>query len=52
MLLETAQTAALAAMAERSMRLSFTIQDGHVFVASDAGSVELTPREIKAAQGR
>jgi len=51
-MLEPEQTAALAALAERSMRLSFTIQDGHIFVASDAGSVEITPREIKAVQAR
>jgi uncharacterized protein YaeQ len=34
-------TQALAALTQRSMRLSVTIQEGHVLVASEQGSVEI-----------
>ena len=36
-------TAALQSLAARSMKLACTIQDGHVWLASDLASVELTP---------
>ncbi len=39
---------ALAALADRSMRLHVTIQDGHVFVADAARSVPLELRVLKA----
>ncbi len=41
-------TRALAAMAQRTMRLNATIQDGHVIFADEASSVTLEPRLIKA----
>ncbi len=36
-------SAALQTMAERSMKLACTLQDGHVWFASDTDSVEITP---------
>ncbi|MEY8878692.1 MAG: YaeQ family protein [Leptothrix sp. (in: b-proteobacteria)] len=36
-------SSALAALAERSMRLSFTVQDGPILVTSAKGNVELEP---------
>ncbi|XZG71788.1 YaeQ family protein [Chitinibacteraceae bacterium HSL-7] len=38
---------ALAAMLERTMKLSITISDGEVWVASDTGSVTLVPQQIR-----
>lgn len=46
-----AQSQALAAMAERSMNLQFTIQDGHVWVGNARDSVELVPQALQA-EGR
>jgi uncharacterized protein YaeQ len=39
---------ALAQLASRSMRLQFTIQDGHVFVADGATSVPVELQILKA----
>jgi uncharacterized protein YaeQ len=39
---------ALAQLANRSMRLQFTIQDGHVLVADAAASVALDLQVLKA----
>jgi uncharacterized protein YaeQ len=36
-------TAALQTMVARSMKLACTIQDGHVWLASDTDSIEITP---------
>jgi len=40
-------SAALAAMAGRTMRVNVTIQEGHVLVADAAGSVAVDLRELK-----
>ena len=37
------ESAALASLAARSMTLTCTVQDGHVWLASDAASIELAP---------
>jgi len=39
---------ALAQLANRSMRLQFTIEDGHVFVADGATSVPVELQILKA----
>ncbi len=36
--------AALRALAERSMRLAATVQDGHVWLASEATTIEIAPQ--------
>ena len=36
-------TAALQSLAARSMKLACTVQDGHVWLASDTASIEITP---------
>jgi uncharacterized protein YaeQ len=41
--LTAAETAALQSIAARSMQLACTIQDGHVWLASDAVTVEISP---------
>lgn len=41
--LTAAETEALQSLAERSMTLTCTIQDGHVWLASDRATVELAP---------
>jgi uncharacterized protein YaeQ len=43
------QSQALAALAERSMVLQIMVQDGTVWLSSDAGSVEIQPQILKAA---
>jgi uncharacterized protein YaeQ len=42
-----AQSQALAGLAQRSMQLQFTVQDGHVWVGDGAGSVEVEPMRLK-----
>lgn len=37
------ESSALQTMAARSMKLACTIQDGHVWLASDTASIEITP---------
>jgi len=44
--LDAAQSQALAALADRSLQLQFTIQDGHVWVHAGGGSVELLPQRL------
>ena len=42
------QSQALAALCERSMQWQVTIQDGTVWINSPRGTVEITPRLLKA----
>lgn len=46
--IEAAQSQALARLATRSMQLQVTIQDGTLWMSTDAGSVEITPRRLTA----
>ena len=46
--IEAAQSQALARLAERSMQLQVTIQDGTLWMSTDAGAVEITPRRLTA----
>ena len=48
----TEASTALAAMADRTMRLNVTIQEGHVLVADASGSVAVDLRELKARWSR
>jgi hypothetical protein len=45
--IDPAQTAALAALAERGMDLQCTIQDGHVWLTDGPETVLIEPRRIK-----
>lgn len=45
-----AQSQALAALAERSMQLQVSVQDGGIYVSTPAGAVEINPIALKAAQ--
>lgn len=47
--IESAQSLALAAMAERSMQLQVTVQDGLVWVGNGRASVELAPQRLHPA---
>jgi uncharacterized protein YaeQ len=49
--LDAAESQALAALADRSMQLQFTIQDAHVWVHAGAGSAELLPQRLHGAVG-
>ncbi len=42
----TEQSQALAALAQRSMQLQITVQDGTVWVGDGQGSVEITPQRL------
>lgn len=42
----SAESQALAALAQRSMQLQVTVQDGQVWIGDGRGSVELTPRRL------
>jgi uncharacterized protein YaeQ len=46
--IEAAQSQALAALAQRSMQLQFTVQDGTVYASEGERSVEITPRALGA----
>ena len=46
---EAAQSQALAALAERTMQLQVTVQDGTVWMGNGASSVEITPRKLHGA---
>ena len=48
--IEAAQSQALAKLAERSMQLQVTVQDGTVWMSTAAGSVEITPLRLTAAK--
>lgn len=43
------QSQALTALANRSMNIQVMVQDGTVWLSSDAGSVEIQPQVLKAA---
>ena len=43
------QSQALAGLAQRTMQLQVTVQDGHVWVGDGAQSVEITPRKLYGA---
>jgi uncharacterized protein YaeQ len=45
--LAAAQSQALAGLAQRSMQLQFTVQDGHVWVGDGENSVEIEPLRLK-----
>jgi uncharacterized protein YaeQ len=45
--LPTAQTRELAALADRNMRLTCTVQDGQAWLSSDATNVEVQPETLK-----
>ncbi|RKT60701.1 uncharacterized protein YaeQ [Azonexus fungiphilus] len=49
--LSAEESEALGALAERSMKLACTIQEGTVWLASGERSLELAPVELKAAGG-
>jgi uncharacterized protein YaeQ len=42
------QSQALAGLAQRSMQLQFTVQDGHVWVSDAQHTVELSPQALKS----
>ena len=46
--IEAAQSQALAKLAERSMQLQVTVQDGTIWMSTALGSVEITPRRLTA----
>ena len=46
----TAASQELAKLAQRSMQLQCTIQDGHVWFADDAASIAIEPLARKAAE--
>ncbi|MCY7314986.1 MAG: YaeQ family protein [Rubrivivax sp.] len=48
--LPVAQAQALAAIAQRSMQLQITVQDGLLWVGHSGGSVEVQPQLLKAAR--
>jgi uncharacterized protein YaeQ len=45
--LPTAQTRELAALADRNMQLTCTVQDGHAWFSNDATNVEVKPEILK-----
>ncbi len=47
-LIEAEQSQALAALAQRTMQLQVTVQDGTVWVGDSQTSVEVTPRRLNA----
>lgn len=47
--IDAAQSQALAALAERSMQLQVSVQDGHVYVSQGERTVEIAPQSLKAA---
>ncbi|HVL77395.1 MAG TPA: YaeQ family protein [Noviherbaspirillum sp.] len=49
--IEPAQTVALAALAERTMRLQCTIQDAQVWLTGARGAVEISPVTLSGARG-
>lgn len=46
---DAAESQALAALAERSMQLQVTVQEGHLWVGNGRESVSLEPRRLKEA---
>jgi uncharacterized protein YaeQ len=49
---DAAESQALAALAERSMQLQITVQEGHVWVGNGRDSVALEPRRLKEIRPR
>jgi uncharacterized protein YaeQ len=49
---DAAESQALAALAERSMQLQITVQEGHVWVGNGRDSVSLEPRRLKEIRPR
>jgi uncharacterized protein YaeQ len=47
--LSDTDTSALESLASRSMQLTCTIQDGHVWLASDSSTVEIVPTVLRSA---
>jgi len=45
--LTSAETGALQSLAARSMALTCTVQDGHVWLAGGEGTVEITPHRAQ-----
>jgi uncharacterized protein YaeQ len=52
MRLPSAQTRELAALADRNMRLTCTVQDGQIWLANDDASVEVHAEILKAVESR
>ena len=48
--IDAAESQALAKLAERSMQLQVTVQDGTVWMSTALGSVEITPRRLTAGK--
>jgi uncharacterized protein YaeQ len=48
-LIPAEQSQSLAALAQRTMQLQVTIQDGHVWIGDGASSVEITPQSLYGA---
>ena len=48
--IEAPQSQALAKLAERSMQLQVTVQDGTIWMSTALGSVEITPRRLSAGE--
>lgn len=46
--IDAAQSQALAKLAERSMQIQVTVQDGTVWMSTSADSVEITPKRLTA----
>ena len=44
--LDYAATQALAALADRNIKLTITIQDGEVWVSSDTANIEIKPQQL------
>ena len=47
--LSDTEASALESLASRSMQLTCTVQDGHVWLASDSSTVEIIPAVLKSA---
>jgi uncharacterized protein YaeQ len=48
--IDAAESQALARLAERSMQLQVTVQDGTVWMSTALGSVEITPRRLTGGE--
>lgn len=50
--IDPADSQAMAKLAERSMQLQVTVQEGHIYVGNGRDSVALEPRLLKAISTR
>lgn len=50
--IDPAESQALAQLAERSMQLQITVQEGHIWVGNGRESVEIQPQRLKDRQAR